>query len=169
MKFLPCFPALLIGALLSASIAAQTLQLKDALKKKNLGALQSEAAKKTGQVSQAVSRAPVPALNTEGRISLIGDLSDADEQALGRETAGRILAASPVAADDELQQYVNRVGVHVAGRSARKGLAWTFAVIQSEDINAFAAPGGYVLLTAGLQWVERLIMPWRREPDTHSG
>jgi ABC-type nitrate/sulfonate/bicarbonate transport system permease component len=26
-----------------------------------------------------------------------------------------------------------------------------------------------VLLTAGLQWVERLVMPWRREPDSHAG
>ncbi len=26
-----------------------------------------------------------------------------------------------------------------------------------------------VLLTAGLQWVERWVMPWRREPDSHAG
>jgi ABC-type nitrate/sulfonate/bicarbonate transport system permease component len=25
-----------------------------------------------------------------------------------------------------------------------------------------------VLLTIGLQWLERLVMPWRREPDSHT-
>ena len=52
--------------------------------------------------------------------------------------------------DEALQQYVNRVGRWVASQSERPALPWHFGVIESEDINAFAAPGGYVILTKGL-------------------
>jgi predicted Zn-dependent protease len=45
---------------------------------------------------------------------------------------------------------VNRVGRWVAAQSGRADLKWTFGVIDSADINAFAAPGGYVLVTRGL-------------------
>jgi predicted Zn-dependent protease len=83
-------------------------------------------------------------------VPLIGQMSDADEQALGREIAGRLLAASPLVPNEALQKYVNRVGRYVAAQSQRPSLNWTFGVIQSDDINAFAAPGGYVFVTAGL-------------------
>ncbi len=52
--------------------------------------------------------------------------------------------------DDKLQQYVNRVGRWLASQSERPEIAWHFGVIESNDINAFAAPGGYVLVTRGL-------------------
>jgi predicted Zn-dependent protease len=83
-------------------------------------------------------------------VPLIGQMSDADEQALGREIAGRLLSASPLVPNEALQRYVNRVGRYVAAQSLRPSLNWTFGVIQSDDINAFAAPGGYVFVTAGL-------------------
>jgi predicted Zn-dependent protease len=38
----------------------------------------------------------------------------------------------------------------VANQSERANLPWHFGVIESEDINAFAAPGGYVIITKGL-------------------
>jgi predicted Zn-dependent protease len=63
---------------------------------------------------------------------------------------GRLLAASPLVPNEALQRYVNRVGRYVAAQSQRPSLNWTFGVIQSDDINAFAAPGGYVFLTRGL-------------------
>jgi beta-barrel assembly-enhancing protease len=42
------------------------------------------------------------------------------------------------------------VGRWVASQSERADLPWKFGVIESADINAFAAPGGYVLITKGL-------------------
>ena len=122
---------------LSASLAGQILPLKNVVNKAK-------------EVKKAVLTAPVPQIQPQERISLIGDLSDADEQALGRETAGRILAVHPVVADDAVQRYVNLVGGAIARQSRRSGLAWTFAVIESGDVNAFAAPGGYILITRGL-------------------
>jgi predicted Zn-dependent protease len=45
---------------------------------------------------------------------------------------------------------VNRVGRWVALQSERPELPWHFGVIESASINAFAAPGGYILVTRGL-------------------
>lgn len=76
--------------------------------------------------------------------------STAEEIALGREITGSILGAAPLVKDDKLQQYVNKVGRWVASQSERADLPWKFGVIESSDLNAFAAPGGYVLITKGL-------------------
>ena len=85
-----------------------------------------------------------------GGVPLLGTVSDADEQALGREIAGRLLAAYPLVQNAPLQSYVNQVGRYLAAQGPRPGLNWTFGVIQSSEINAFATPGGYVFITSGL-------------------
>ena len=76
--------------------------------------------------------------------------SKEEEIALGREITGSLLGAAPLVKDDALQKYVNQVGRWVANQSERADLPWKFGVIDSADLNAFAAPGGYVLLTKGL-------------------
>lgn len=73
-----------------------------------------------------------------------------EEVAIGREVTGSLLGAAPLVKDDGLQQYVNKVGRWVANQSERPDLPWKFGVIESNDLNAFAAPGGYVLITKGL-------------------
>lgn len=76
--------------------------------------------------------------------------SRAEEIQLGRQITGNILGAAPLVKDTELQKYVNKVGRWVASQSERPYLPWHFGVVESEDFNAFAAPGGYVLITKGL-------------------
>lgn len=76
--------------------------------------------------------------------------SKEEEIALGREITGSLLGAAPLVKDEALQKYVNQVGRWVANQSERADLPWKFGVIESSDINAFAAPGGYVLITKGL-------------------
>ena len=76
--------------------------------------------------------------------------SKEEEIALGREITGSLLGAAPLVKDEALQKYVNQVGRWVANQSERADLPWKFGVIDSADLNAFAAPGGYVLLTKGL-------------------
>ena len=79
-----------------------------------------------------------------------GGMDESDEITAGREIAGRTLGAAPLVADAALQSYVNRVGRWVASQTERPDLPWHFGVIDSPAINAFAAPGGYVLVTRGL-------------------
>ena len=74
----------------------------------------------------------------------------AEEAALGPEIAGRILGAAPLWDDQAAQQRVNLIGRWVASHTTRPDLPWTFGVIDSPEINAFAAPGGYVLITRGM-------------------
>jgi hypothetical protein len=74
----------------------------------------------------------------------------AEELALGPQIAGRLLGARPLWNNPEAQQRVNRVGRWVASQTSRPDLPWTFGVIDTPEINAFAAPGGYILVAHGL-------------------
>ncbi|MBP9915150.1 MAG: M48 family metalloprotease [Thiobacillaceae bacterium] len=79
-----------------------------------------------------------------------GNASPEEEARIGQQIAGNLLGAAPLVRDDTLQRYVNRVGRWVSLQSERPDLAWHFGVIDTDDLNAFAAPGGYVFLTKGL-------------------
>lgn len=76
--------------------------------------------------------------------------SKAEEIQLGRQITGNLLGAAPLVKDEALQRYVNQVGRWVASQSERADLPWHFGVIESNDLNAFSAPGGYVVITKGL-------------------
>ena len=76
--------------------------------------------------------------------------NEEDEILIGQEISANLLGASPLVPDEPLQRYVNTVGRWVASQSERPNLPWHFGVIESNDVNAFAAPGGYVFLTKGL-------------------
>jgi predicted Zn-dependent protease len=52
--------------------------------------------------------------------------------------------------DERLQAYVTEVGQRVAAKSDRPDLQYTFTVLDSEDVNAMALPGGYVYVHRGL-------------------
>ena len=74
----------------------------------------------------------------------------AEELALGPQIAGRVLGARPLWNDAGAQGRVNRVGRWVAAQTSRPELPWTFGVIDTPEVNAFAAPGGYILIARGL-------------------
>lgn len=73
-----------------------------------------------------------------------------EELELGPQIAGRILGAAPLWKNDAAQRRVNRVGRWLASHTGRPELPWTFGVIDTPEMNAFAAPGGYVLVTRGM-------------------
>ncbi|GLR14136.1 peptidase M48 [Chitinimonas prasina] len=78
------------------------------------------------------------------------DITEAEEVQMGGELAATLLGAAPLVDDAEMQRYVNRVGVWLALHSERPGLPWKFGVIDHPHVNAFATPGGHVLVTRGL-------------------
>lgn len=82
--------------------------------------------------------------------TLLTGYSPEEETRIGRQISGNLLGAVPLVRDDKLQDYVNLVGNWVAQQSGRKDITWRFGVLDTEDINAFAAPGGYVFVTKGL-------------------
>lgn len=81
---------------------------------------------------------------------LLFALTEQDEIKAGQQVTANLLGVAPLIKDDALQRYVNTVGSWVAQGSERPELPWHFGVIDSADVNAFAAPGGYILITRGL-------------------
>lgn len=82
-----------------------------------------------------------------------GDLKEIDEKGeaeIGSAAASNLLGAVPLVQNDKLQNYVNQVGLWLALQSERPDLPWRFGVMDSDSVNAFAAPGGYVFITRGL-------------------
>ncbi len=81
---------------------------------------------------------------------LLKGTSVEEEIAIGQEISGRLLGAAPLVQDEKLQHYVNKVGRWLSLYSGRPDLPWSFGVLDSEVINAFAAPGGFIFITKGL-------------------
>jgi len=77
-------------------------------------------------------------------------MSEQDEIAQGQKAHQEVLQEYGVYADPRLQAYVNEVGQKLAKQSHRANLKWTFTVLDSPEINAFALPGGYVYITRGI-------------------
>lgn len=84
------------------------------------------------------------------QLNKAGGIDEKQEMQLGDEFAAMLLGASRLHPDLALQQYVNKVGTYLAAQSDRPDLAWTFAVLDTPDLNAFAIPGGYVFVSSGL-------------------
>jgi predicted Zn-dependent protease len=142
-----------VSLLLIAVPQAQAFDLDKALKKaedvaKKSGVDTGSTDKKAAD-SKPAATATAPATETKPAFNWKSP-SKAEEIQLGREITGNLLGAAPLVKDEALQKYVNQVGRWVAGQSERADLPWHFGVIESEDINAFAAPGGYVIITKGL-------------------
>ncbi len=79
-----------------------------------------------------------------------GSTTPEEEDKVGREGSAVLLGAVPLLDNPPLQAYVNDVGRWVAMHTERPDLNWRFAVLDTPEINSFAAPGGYVFITKGL-------------------
>jgi predicted Zn-dependent protease len=78
-------------------------------------------------------------------------LSQADEIKMGREEHPKVLAEYGGAyADQKLQAYVVGIGNRLAKASDVPDEKFTFTLLDSDIVNAFALPGGYVYVSRGL-------------------
>ena len=79
-------------------------------------------------------------------------MSSSEETSLGKEEHPKILEefGGAYAEKPALNAYVNQVGQFVAQHAERKDVKYTFTLLDTEEINAFALPGGYVYVTRGL-------------------
>lgn len=78
------------------------------------------------------------------------DIDQPQEIKLGGGVASNLLGAAPLLKNARVQKYVNDVGRWLTLQTERPDLPWQFGVLDDDDINAFAAPGGYVFITKGL-------------------
>ena len=80
----------------------------------------------------------------------VGSMSEEEEAVIGKEVVAATLGSYPPLRDPGLQHRLNQIGVWIALQSSRPELPWRFAAVESETINAFAAPGGTILVTRGM-------------------
>jgi predicted Zn-dependent protease len=80
------------------------------------------------------------------------DITPSEEHYIGRAVAAMILEKYPLLNNASLDDYLNKVGLTVAYRSDRPMTygGYHFAVLNSDEINAFACPGGLIFVTKGL-------------------
>ena len=78
------------------------------------------------------------------------EINEPQEIMLGEGIASNLLGAAPLLDNAAVQQYVNRIGRWLTLQTERPNLPWQFGVLDDNDVNAFAAPGGYVFITKGL-------------------
>ena len=76
-------------------------------------------------------------------------ISTDKEVEIGRGIAATIAGRYPVSRDAALTRYVNLVGLTVASVAPRPDITYHYAVLETPDVNAFAAPGGYIFITRG--------------------
>jgi len=98
---------------------------------------------------------PVAGIATTGvtkAVQASREITDSEEYYLGRAVAARILTQYPLYQNHQITTYVNEVGQTVARKSSRPETfrGYHFAVLDTDEINAFACPGGTIFITRGL-------------------
>jgi len=82
-------------------------------------------------------------------------LSEADEVRMGLQSYEEVLRKAKLSTDPALNEKVGRVGTRIAEATGRKDLKWEFKVIEDQQANAFALPGGKVAVYTGILPITR--------------
>jgi predicted Zn-dependent protease len=77
-------------------------------------------------------------------------MSESQEIAMGQGADPQIVAQYGLYEDKALQAFISEKGKAMAAVSHRPNLKYEFKVVDSEILNAFAVPGGYVYFTRGI-------------------
>lgn len=117
-------------------------------------------------VAMFVAGAAAPAqaqLGGLGKIKRLGDkavdtkekvdamtFTDEEEKQLGEQVSQKLRERFGVVQSEPVTKYVTLVGKVIAASSTRPNLDWQFIVLDTDGVNAFAAPGGFVHVTRGL-------------------
>ena len=72
------------------------------------------------------------------------------EVTAGEIVAMKVLTETPASSDDELQGRIAEIGLMLAKHARRKHIPYHFTVVESDEPNAFAVPGGAIFITRPL-------------------
>jgi len=76
-------------------------------------------------------------------------ISDADEIVLGKRVAARVIERYGIENAPEKTYYLNLIAATIAQRSDRPDIPYHIAILATDDVNAYACPGGYIFVTRG--------------------
>ena len=77
------------------------------------------------------------------------NITEEEEVKLGADVSLKIRSRFGVVQDAAVHKYVTLVGTMLTEQTTRPKLPWTFIVLDTDGVNAFAAPGGFVHITRG--------------------
>lgn len=86
-------------------------------------------------------------LQTSAEASLI---SKNQEISMGKDVAAQLEAKYGVVQDDDLQARVDNIGQRLVAVCDRQDLTYSFKVLNSDEVNAMAVPGGFIYVFKGL-------------------
>ena len=104
----------------------------------------------TGLLAALVSSGVGCAINPESGLPQAVLTSEKGEIEQGTEAAKEVAKEIGLVEDAKLGEYVVEIGQRLAAESARSELEWHFNVVEMNDPNAFALPGGFVYVSRGL-------------------
>jgi beta-barrel assembly-enhancing protease len=135
-----------LAGLLLVPLAALAFDLRD------LGRLGGELTGRAAEVDSALRTAEQGAEVLTTVRKGIEDLTPEEEYFIGRSVTAQILARYRPLNNPGVNRYLNTVGNYLRQFSARPETfgGYHFQLIDSPEINAFAAPGGFILVTSGL-------------------
>ena len=77
-------------------------------------------------------------------------VSTQQEVEMGASYAQQINSQLPIVADPEINRYINVLGDSIAKLADDRNLEWHFYVVNANEVNAFAVPGGFIYVNRGL-------------------
>jgi predicted Zn-dependent protease len=89
------------------------------------------------------------AVDTKEKVDAM-TFTDEEEKQLGELVSGKLRDRFGVVQSEPVTKYVTLVGKVIAASSKRPNLDWQFIVLDTDGVNAFAAPGGFIHITRGL-------------------
>lgn len=102
------------------------------------------------------------ALLAAGGSALASDFSESAEKVLGKYVRWIIESSLPLDEDPLLNGIVETIGRDIAAAGGRESIEHHYRILDVEDVNALAAPGGYV-------WVTKGILRYVESPDELAG
>jgi predicted Zn-dependent protease len=89
---------------------------------------------------------------TIGAIALLAGcgVSTQQEVQMGQQEAQQVNAQLPMVQDAQIENYVNALGNRIAHLTSRADLNWQYQVVNSDVVNAFALPGGFIYVNRGV-------------------
>ena len=77
-------------------------------------------------------------------------VSQQQEVQIGQDQAAQVNAQLPILQDAQINNYINQLGSSIAHTTSRADLAWEFRVVNTDVVNAFALPGGFIYVNRGV-------------------
>jgi predicted Zn-dependent protease len=77
-------------------------------------------------------------------------ISQQQEVQMGQQYATQTNSQLPIVGDAAINQYLNSLGMQIASHTSRSDLQWHFYLVNSDVVNAFALPGGFIYVNRGI-------------------